>query len=147
MRKSRVLLAGVAVAAAAAATSAFTASNTVPASVAGYGQAVVTGAVVTIVHYVPNAADPSVLDGVEFTTTTHLTAGYTATMTLRTGVAADGTGGTVLAPATGYACSEKTAWDNTAGTMVVTCDTSAANNAAAVRKFSDFNGVGLSVIS
>ena len=35
MRMSRVLLAGVAVAAAAAATSAFTAGNTVPASVAG----------------------------------------------------------------------------------------------------------------
>ena len=40
MRKSRVLLAGVAVAAAAVATSAFTASNTFrrTANVAGYGQ-------------------------------------------------------------------------------------------------------------
>ena len=37
MRKSRLLLAGVAVAAAAAATSAFTAGNTVQTSVAGYG--------------------------------------------------------------------------------------------------------------
>ena len=39
MRKSRLLLAGVAVAAAGVATSAFTASNTVPASVAGNGTA------------------------------------------------------------------------------------------------------------
>ena len=45
MRKSRVLLAGVAVAAAAVATSAFTAGNDwSPASVAGYGQGAVTGA-------------------------------------------------------------------------------------------------------
>src|SRR4051794_6168909 len=99
MRKSRVLLAGVAVAAAAAATSAFTAGNTVPPSVAGYGQAQVTGANVQTIHFVPNAGDATILDAVEFTTTTHLPAVYTATLTLRTGVdAQDGTGGTVVGP-------------------------------------------------
>jgi hypothetical protein len=55
MRKSRVLLAGVAVAAAAAATSAFTAGNTFGAGVQnkvnGYGEATVTGAVITAIHY------------------------------------------------------------------------------------------------
>ena len=55
MRKSRVLLAGVAVAAAAAATSAFTAGNTFQAgvqdTVAGYGEATVSGANITAIHY------------------------------------------------------------------------------------------------
>jgi len=142
MRKSRVLLAGVAVAAAAAATSAFTASNTVPKSVAGYGQAEVTGAAVTGVHYVSNATDSNTLDAVEFTTTTNVTAA-TSTLTLRTGVAADDTGGTIVgAP---YACTVKTPWDNTS--MVITCDTTAATNGGTVRKFQDFNGVGLTVVS
>jgi hypothetical protein len=141
MRKSRVLLAGVAVAAAAAATSAFTASNTVPPSVAGYGQAAVTGAVVTNTHYVSNAADPTLLDAVVFTTSTHLTGTYTATLTLRTGVnPADGTGGTVLAPTTGYSCTETTAW--AAGSMVLTCNTTGTPH-----KFTDFDGIGLSVVS
>ena len=117
MRKSRVLLAGVAVAAAAAATSAFTNSNTVPPSVAGYGQAAVTGAVVTNTHFVSNTADPTILDSVEFTTSTHLTGTYTATLTFRTGVdASDSSGGTVIAPTAGYACVESTPW--AAGSMV-----------------------------
>jgi hypothetical protein len=55
MRKSRVLLAGVAVAAAAAATSAFTAGNTfapgVQTQVNGYGEATVSGANITAIHY------------------------------------------------------------------------------------------------
>ena len=52
MRKSRLLLAGVAVAAAAAATSAFTAGNDVQDSVAGYGSATVTGATTKHINYV-----------------------------------------------------------------------------------------------
>ena len=48
MRKSRVLLAGVAVAAVAAATSAFTASNTFTGgsqtAIVGYGETTVSGA-------------------------------------------------------------------------------------------------------
>jgi hypothetical protein len=51
MRKSRLLLAGVAVAAAAAATSAFTAGNDVQDSVAGYGSATVSGAHTAHINY------------------------------------------------------------------------------------------------
>ena len=71
MRKSRVLLAGVAVAAAGAATSAFTASNdftAVATDVAGYGQVAVTGATVTNIDYTPVARTISKLDSVVFTT-------------------------------------------------------------------------------
>ena len=135
MRKSRVLLAGVAVAAAAAATSAFTASNDIDPSVAGYGQAEVTGATVTNVHYVVNAADGTVLDAVEFTTTTDVTDAL-STMTLKSGAVA-GVGGTV--EGTPYSCSVKTGdeWDNTS--MVLLCTTADHPN------FEDFNAVGLTV--
>jgi len=51
MRTSRVLLAGVTVAAAAVTTSAFTAGNTVQSSVAGYGSATVTGATTANINY------------------------------------------------------------------------------------------------
>ena len=60
MRKSRLLLAGVAVAAAAAATSAFTAGNTVQTSVAGYGSATVTGATTKHINYVLDATKTKV---------------------------------------------------------------------------------------
>ena len=60
MRKSRLLLAGVAVAAAAAATSAFTAGNDVQASVAGYGSATVTGATTKHINYVLDASKTEV---------------------------------------------------------------------------------------
>jgi hypothetical protein len=69
MRKSRVLLAGVAVAGAAVTTSAFTASNVVPASVAGYDEAVVSGATVTSIEYTLDGADSSLIDSIEFETT------------------------------------------------------------------------------
>jgi hypothetical protein len=65
MRKSRVLLAGVAVAAAGIATSAFTASNTVDRSIAGYGSAEVAGVEALNIEYVQNA-DASLLDSVVF---------------------------------------------------------------------------------
>jgi len=140
MRKSRVLLAGVAVAAAAAATSAFTASNTVVPSVAGYGQAEVTGATVTNVHYVVNDDDGDVVDAVEFTTTTDIT-GAVSTMSLRTGATA-GVGGTVVGDP--YACTVKDAWDalDPTPTVVLTCDTSATP-----LSFTAFNAVGLTVVS
>lgn len=67
MRLSRVLLAGAAVAAAGIATSAFTASNDVPNSVAGYDEATVTGATVSKIEYTVNATDTSLLDSVKFT--------------------------------------------------------------------------------
>jgi hypothetical protein len=144
MRKSRVLLAGVAVAAAAAGTTAFTAANTVPPSVAGYGQNTVSGATVTGIHYVPNATDASLLDAVEFTTSTNVTAAPTKTLVLRSGVNADGTGGVDLGDP--YTCTVKTAWvgdggDPEVGSMVLTCDTTSDNPA-----FTAFNGLGLTVM-
>jgi uncharacterized protein YdeI (BOF family) len=141
MRKSRVLLAGVAVAAAAAATSAFTASNTVPQSVAGYGQAAVTGATVTNVHYVADTADASLLGSVVFTVTTDVTNAATRTMVLRTGVnASTNAGGTVVGSP--YNCTVTTAWDAAATppNLLLTCLT--ADKPA----FTAFDGVGLTVV-
>lgn len=66
MRKSRVLLAGAAVAAAAVATSAFTAGNDVQDSVAGYGDASVTGADTTNIDYVLDAVDKSEVTAINF---------------------------------------------------------------------------------
>ena len=147
MRKSRVLLAGVAVAAAGVATSAFTAGNDftgVDSNVAGYGQAVVTGATVTGIHYVVDGADGTVVDAVEFTTTTDVT-DATSTLTLKSGVAADGTGGTPVG--TPYDCDVKVGseWDpaGVPPSMVLTCDTTVGGP----RNFADFNGVGLTVVS
>jgi len=85
MRTSRVLLAGVAVAAAAvAASSAFTDSNPMPASklVAGYGEVAATGATVTDIHYTLNGSDKSIVDAIVFTTSTDVT-GEVSTLTLK----------------------------------------------------------------
>jgi len=143
MRKSRLLLAGVAVAAAAAATSAFTAGNDfsgVPSNVAGYGQLEVTGATVTDIHYVVNADDGDLVDAVEFTTTTNIT-GAESTMVLRT-AATNGVGGTVVGDP--YTCTEKTPWNasDPTPTVVLTCDTTASPVS-----FTAFNAVGLTVVS
>jgi hypothetical protein len=62
---SRVLLAGAAVAAAGIATTAFTASNTVDRSIAGYGSAEVAGVTALNIEYVQDA-DASKLDKVVF---------------------------------------------------------------------------------
>ncbi|MCW2699249.1 MAG: hypothetical protein JWQ45_784 [Blastococcus sp.] len=73
MRKSRLLLSGVAVAAVAAATSAFTNSNTFTTgmdNVAGYGQLTVTGVVVSNIAYTPSTTDATKLHSVEFTVDT-----------------------------------------------------------------------------
>jgi hypothetical protein len=86
MRKSRVLLAGVAVAAAGAATSAFTASNTVQPSTAGYAAATVSGATATKIHYVVDATDKSLIDEVQFEITEDIS-GMQAFLTFRTGAA------------------------------------------------------------
>jgi hypothetical protein len=91
MRKSRVLLAGVAVAAAAAATSAFTASNTfdpgVQSTIAGYGEATVSGANITAIHYNRDASDTNLLAEVVWDTDTDLSAvdPADASMTLHDG--------------------------------------------------------------
>ncbi|MGY1809919.1 hypothetical protein ACI8AF_21335 [Blastococcus sp. SYSU D00669] len=84
MRTSKLVLAGAGIAAATAAGSAFTASNTVPASVAGYGQGTVTGATVTDIDYTPLSSDNSKLDVIVFTTSTNVT-GRVATLTLKSG--------------------------------------------------------------
>jgi hypothetical protein len=115
MRKSRVLLAGVAVAAAAAATSAFTASNDLSAgdAVLGYGEATVTGATVTAIDYTRDGDDNSLLEEVVFHTSTDVT-GETATMTLK-----DSAGPTVIG---NYPCIVA----GTIGAQTITCATTAA---------------------
>jgi DNA-binding LytR/AlgR family response regulator len=129
MRKSRVLLAGVAVAAAAAATSAFTAGNDLSAagnSVLGYGEVTVSGATVTAIDYNLNALDNSVLTDIVFTTSTTITT-ETATLTLT-----DSTGPTVEGV---YPCILA----GTAGSQTLTCATTA--------KLADCDTVGLTVAS
>ena len=69
MRMSRVLLAGVAVAGAAVTTSAFTASNDVPDSVAGYDEATVSGATVSKIEYTLDGTNSALIDSIEFETT------------------------------------------------------------------------------
>lgn len=66
MRKSRVLLAGVAVAAAAVTTSAFTNTNTVQTSIAGYGTATVSGATTAHINYLLDTNDKSLVDSIVF---------------------------------------------------------------------------------
>src|SRR3954447_22919793 len=89
MRKSRVLLAGVAVAAAAAATSAFTAGNTFNSldnNVAGYGDVTATGVNVSNIAYNPAVPDAAKLYSVVFTVDTDTSPpGMTAKMTLYSG--------------------------------------------------------------
>ena len=70
MRKSRVLLAGVAVAAAGLTTSAFTDSNDFTAGIdnlAGYGEVDTSGVVVSNIAYTPDTADSGRLKTVVFT--------------------------------------------------------------------------------
>jgi hypothetical protein len=131
MRKSRVLLAGVAVAAAAAATSAFTAANTfepgVDQAVAGYGEASVSGANITAIHYNKDSSDQSLVESVVWETDTDLTglnAATGATMTLKkAGLYVDD-----------YTC----AITGTALAGIVTCN-------VGDKTFFDFDAVGLAV--
>ncbi len=105
MRKSRIVLAGVAVATAAAAGTAFTAANTMPtgSQTVGYGASTVTGITVGNVQYVPDATDHSLLSRVVFTTADSLT-NKGASMSLRN------SGGTILSTVT---CS--------VGSTTITC--------------------------
>jgi hypothetical protein len=86
MRKSRVLLAGVAVAAAGVTTSAFTASNTFTPgldNVAGYGELAATGVAVSNIAYHPATLDATKLHNVVFTVdqdTTTMAARMTLTL-------------------------------------------------------------------
>jgi hypothetical protein len=129
MRKSRVLLAGVAVAGAAVATTAFTAGNTFdqPTSVVGYGEVTVTGIHVTTVTYNRLGSDNGVLDNVEFATD-HPTdiSGLTITMTLKDS--------DPLNTTTNHTCGVT----GTAPTQVITC-------AGDGKIMSTFETVGLTV--
>jgi hypothetical protein len=98
MRMSRVLLAGAAVAAAGIATSAFTNSNTVNESVAGYNEAEVSGVVARHIDYVIDPNDASKLTSIDFQIVEDLTApkleGLAALLTL------NNVSGTAIGPAT-----------------------------------------------
>jgi len=90
MRKSRVLLAGVAVAAAGVTTSAFTAGNTVQTSIAGYGTATVTGATTAHINYVLDGSNKALVDAIVFELNENLDAavadqGLTAWLRLQSG--------------------------------------------------------------
>jgi hypothetical protein len=132
MRKSRVLLAGVAVAAAAAATTAFTGSNSLPNTVLGYGTSVASGAVVDTVKYT-HAAGSTTVTAVVFTTDS-VVAGETATMQLQKKDATTHIEGNV---GTAYACNIPAP---VGATYTITCDTTSGT-----LDFADFDLVGLTV--
>ena len=132
MRKSRVLLAGVAVAAAAAGTSAFTSSNPFAANVAtvaGYGELAASGATITNVHYV-DTTTPGVVDSVVFTTSTDVT-NNTASMVVKNTVS-----GTETVVGSSYTCGIS----GTVGGQLITCDTSGST-----LHYADFDLVALTV--
>lgn len=63
----RLIVAGVTAATVAGGAYAFTASNTVPNSVAGSGSGTVSGYTVSALHYGLNAANPANIDSLTFT--------------------------------------------------------------------------------
>ena len=144
MRKSRVLLAGVAVAAAAAATTAFTDSNTMPTTKlhAGYGSVAATGANVTDIHYTVNATDKSVVDAIVFTTDTDIS-GELATLTLKH-LDTSATPVEVATPNYPMDCAAPAADAGNNGSAsdkwTITCDTTGHT-----LNFADFDYVGLTV--
>jgi hypothetical protein len=83
-----VLLAGLAMSGAGAFTASNAGVSTNGAQALGYGEAVVTGAVVTDVAYNVNTTDASRLTSVVFTSSDNLT-GKSAKLALRLGAAAD----------------------------------------------------------
>jgi hypothetical protein len=145
MRTSRVVLAGIAVAATAATTSAFTASNTftngaVKNDVAGYGEITVTGTQVQDIAYVADTQDNTYLDHVVFTlgTDVHTQA---VTMTLKKAK----TGGvagydTVSTP---YTCDLTSYVADTS--TVETCSVSDHGSSPRTVLFESFDTVGLTV--
>jgi hypothetical protein len=129
MRRSHLVLTAVGIAAAAVTGSAFTAANTVPNTVAGYGEGQVTGATVTDIDYTPYASDNTDLGTVVFQSSTNVT-GKTATLTLKMGTTPVGS--------SPYSC---TLGAYAAGTMDITCDTSADHP-----DFDSFDHVGLTIV-
>jgi hypothetical protein len=132
MRKSRLLIAGVAVAAAGVATSAFTASNTfapgADTAIAGYGEATVSGANVTAIHYNRDSTDQSLLAEVVFDSDSDLSGlgPNEATLTLKTGT------GVSAAFLASYGCTIAS------GPTTITCT-------VGDKTFADFDTVGLAV--
>jgi hypothetical protein len=133
MRKSRVLLAGVAVAAAAAGTSAFTTSNDfddLDNNVAGYGELAVSGANVSNIAYNPDT-DVSKLNNVVFTSDDRIDGGA-ATMGLTlAGVATTGGANTCVIGT----------WDTGTTSQPITCTLTAPV------AFAAFDKVALTVVS
>jgi hypothetical protein len=133
MRTSRVLLAGVAVAAAAAGTSAFTTSNDFTGldnNVAGYGELAVSGANVSNIAYNPDT-DVSKLNNVVFTSDDRIDGGA-ATMGLTlAGVATTGGANTCAIGA----------WDAGTTSQPITCTLTAPV------AFAAFDKVALTVVS
>ena len=128
MRISRVLLAGATVAAAAVATTAFTAGNDLEQNtVAGYGDVTVSGVTVSNIAYNPGA-NAAQLHSVAFTVDKDTT-DMTSTMTLYKA----GTPDTLVATATGAEC--------TSTTTTITCVLAADLDLTA------FDKVGLTVVS
>lgn len=128
MRLSRVVIGGAVVAAAVAAGSAYTASNTLQdGTVAGYDDTTVTGAAVSNIAYNPDATDPKLLSSVVFTATGDIT-DTASTMVLRMG------GSPVTAAST---CLDVVAGPDTA----ITC------TLGTPLAFTAFDGVGLTVVS
>jgi hypothetical protein len=111
MRKNIKLLGAVAVAGLVAATgSAFTAGNTIPASVAGYGTSTISGATATALSYTLNA------EGTQITASALTFTGDQTGRTIKAGFGADAlTACTVGAFTAGAA--------GAAGTTAVTCGT------------------------
>ena len=130
MRKSRVLLAGVAVAAAGAATSAFTSSNTLSPdnNVAGYGELAVSGVTVSNIAYAPAVSDATKLHSVVFTVDRDTTSMASVMTLTHTGTVVTGSASTCVSTAA-------------AGVFKITC-TLTADIAIA-----DFDKTGLTVTS
>jgi hypothetical protein len=130
MRRTHVVLTGIAVAGAAVTGSAFTAANNFvqPSVIAGYGQTQVTGATVTDVDFTPFLGDNTDLGSVSFDTSTNVQ-GKTASMTLKQGPTVIGT----------FTCDTSAAYN--LGTMAVSCDASGVHP-----DFDTFNFVGLTVL-
>jgi hypothetical protein len=147
MRTSRVVFAGIAVAAAAATTSAFTASNTYDQvakdnDVAGYGEIGVSGATVTDVAYHAYDGDNTYLDHVVFTLSTDVRT-QKATMTLKhTATTNPSASATVSLP---YDCTPSATFTTT---MTETCSValSDGNGGTTRPTFESFDSVGLTVV-
>ncbi|MGZ4185331.1 MAG: hypothetical protein ACXVUE_10860 [Solirubrobacteraceae bacterium] len=104
-RKTKRIIGAIAVIAAiAAGGAAFTASNTVPDTVAGYGTSNITGATVTAMHYTLNA------DGTDITAADLTFQGDQTNNVVKAGFGSD-----ALSPCT------FNSYDSTAHTSSVTC--------------------------